>query len=97
MIQPNSVALRPRCSRDRARPADLAAYPERPITLIVPFGPGGANDVVARVIQQPLAEALGQTIVIENRGGAGAASAPALRRARSRTATQCCSRRRVSW
>jgi len=48
-----------------------AAYPERPITLIVPFGPGGANDVVARVIQQPLAEALGQTIIIENRGGAG--------------------------
>ena len=49
----------------------MAAYPERPITLIVPFGPGGANDVVARVIQQPLADALGGSIVIENRGGAG--------------------------
>ncbi len=49
----------------------LAAWPERTITLIVPFAPGGANDVVARVIQQPLADALGQTIVIENRGGAG--------------------------
>jgi tripartite-type tricarboxylate transporter receptor subunit TctC len=49
----------------------LAAYPERPVTLVVPFGPGGANDVVARVIQQPLADQLGQPIVIENRGGAG--------------------------
>jgi tripartite-type tricarboxylate transporter receptor subunit TctC len=49
----------------------LAAFPERPVTFIVPFGPGGANDVVARVIQQPLSEALGQTVVIENRPGAG--------------------------
>jgi tripartite-type tricarboxylate transporter receptor subunit TctC len=48
-----------------------ATYPERPITLVVPFAAGGANDIVARIIQQPLGEALGQPIVIENRGGAG--------------------------
>ncbi len=48
-----------------------AAYPERPITILVPFAPGGANDVVVRTIQQPLADALGQPIVVENRGGAG--------------------------
>ena len=48
-----------------------ATFPERPVTLVVPFAPGGANDIVARIIQQPLSDALGQPIIIENRGGAG--------------------------
>jgi tripartite-type tricarboxylate transporter receptor subunit TctC len=48
-----------------------AVYPERPITIIVPFPPGGANDIVVRILSDPLSRALGQPIVIENRGGAG--------------------------
>jgi tripartite-type tricarboxylate transporter receptor subunit TctC len=54
-----------------SRPGRAAGYPDRPVTVIVPFAPGGANDVVVRAIQQPLTEALGQTVIVENRGGAG--------------------------
>ncbi|CAG0985665.1 hypothetical protein GPROT1_02610 [Gammaproteobacteria bacterium] len=47
------------------------AYPSRPITLIVPTGAGGGTDVVARVMSKKLGELLGQTIVVENKAGAG--------------------------
>lgn len=48
-------------------------YPGRPITMVVPFAPGGPVDTVARLLAEPMREALGQTIVIENVGGAGGA------------------------
>ncbi len=47
-------------------------YPSKPITVIVPFPPGGTTDLVARTIGQKLSEAWGQSVVIDNRGGAGA-------------------------
>lgn len=50
--------------------AQAQNYPERPIHLIIAFVPGGATDTMARQIQQDLSEALGQTVVVENRPGA---------------------------
>jgi tripartite-type tricarboxylate transporter receptor subunit TctC len=53
-------------------PAARAEWPERPVHWIVPFGPGGANDLIARVAAEAVRKGLGQPIVIENRPGAGA-------------------------
>ncbi|HKQ28469.1 MAG TPA: tripartite tricarboxylate transporter substrate binding protein [Burkholderiales bacterium] len=56
--------------------ATLAAaqpFPARPVRLIIPFPPGGSNDVVGRVIAAQLGERMGQSIVVDNRGGAGGA------------------------
>lgn len=54
-------------------PGAVAAqtYPSRPIKLVVPFPPGGPNDIIARVVAQRMSELFGQTVVIDNRGGAG--------------------------
>ena len=48
-----------------------AAYPERTVRLIVPSPPGGGADVAARILAPKLGEIIGQSIVIDNRGGAG--------------------------
>jgi len=46
-------------------------YPDRPITLVVPFPPGGSTTIVARIIADKMSQTLGKSIVIDNRGGAG--------------------------
>ncbi len=55
----------------QAAPACAQDYSTRPITLIVPFPPGGSATIIARAIADKLGDALGQQIVIDNRGGAG--------------------------
>ena len=53
-------------------------YPERPIRLVVGFPPGGATDILARILAQHMADSIGQTVVIDNRGGATGTIAAAI-------------------
>lgn len=50
---------------------DAAGYPNRPIKVVIPFGAGGGNDLFARLVGQRFSELIGQTVVIENKPGAG--------------------------
>ena len=48
-------------------------YPDRPITIIVPFTPGGVSDITARPLSVVMSSDLGQSVIIDNKGGAGGA------------------------
>src|SRR5580698_1690742 len=52
-------------------PADAEIFPDRPIHIVVPFPAGGSNDVVARFLGQKLSEISGQSVIVDNRAGAG--------------------------
>ena len=54
-----------------AADVNAQSYPSRPITLVVPFPPGGSTDAAARIMAERMRTPLGQSIVIENVGGAG--------------------------
>ena len=58
-----------------AAPASAQTFPSRPITLVVAYAPGGTGDLVARLLSDKLAAALGKSVVVENRAGAGGAIA----------------------
>ena len=63
--------------------AQAADFPDKPITVIVPFPPGGSSDVTARLVSKKMAERVGQSVVIDNKGGAnGSIGATALKQAK---------------
>ncbi len=72
-----------RCTRWRA-PATYAQYPEKTITVVVPFPPGGVADTVARPLAEAMSRELKQPVVIDNKSGAGWRRRDWPRRARER-------------
>ncbi|MBC7781247.1 MAG: tripartite tricarboxylate transporter substrate binding protein [Proteobacteria bacterium] len=74
------LALGAAASTARAQPGQ--AYPSKPVRMVIPWPPGGGADIAGRILAEPLGQALGQQIVVENRGGSnGVIGAEAVARA----------------
>jgi tripartite-type tricarboxylate transporter receptor subunit TctC len=58
------------CAMLTAAPAAAETYPSRPITIVVPYPPGGSADLIGRMVAEKLSRSIGQTAIVENRGGA---------------------------
>ncbi|MFC0385951.1 Bug family tripartite tricarboxylate transporter substrate binding protein [Muricoccus vinaceus] len=67
-----ALAAAPLAARPAVAQEEVRNYPDRPVRIIVPYAPGGANDILARLYGQKLSERLGQPFVVENRPGAQA-------------------------
>jgi len=65
------IALLAACAPAWAQNRGAGSYPDKPVRLVVPFPPGGPNDIIARVFAQKMQQILGQNVIIDNRGGAG--------------------------
>jgi len=72
-FRPIAVSLLAALALACAGASHAQTFPVKPVRIVVPFAPGGANDIIARVLSQRLSEPLGQQVIVENRGGAGGA------------------------
>jgi len=66
--------------------AAAATWPERPLTIVVPFAAGGGSDIVARILSKYLTESLGKAVLVDNKPGAGGVPGAACRRRQAATA-----------
>lgn len=71
MLTRRSAVLLALAAQGVARPALAADWPTKPLRLIVPYAPGGGADAVARILARHVGDSIGQSIIVENRGGAG--------------------------